>query len=376
MRESSNRAIVIVAGLFFVVMMSLDSADLWMKGANDFAPLYVGTQLVGTGDLYTPGPYYGFLRQHFGGINESLRYTRPPHHALMFWPLGRLPYDTAYLLWTLLQAAAVAGFLLLWRRPSRADAAMFTALSLPLGISFCNGQDTPFLLLWIALALHWQGKGRPFLAGLFFSLCAAKFHLFVLLPLVLFGQRRWRMTAGLATGAAGLLAASFAVAGAAWPAEYFATLTDGRVHPAVDNMPNLHGMFAGLPHAASLEIFVGVAIVAGVWHVVRRTSFEVGLAAALAGGVLLSYHAYRADCVVLLPAALLVLAANPWRSTRVMATLLLTPLVYTAMKGSPSGAYLTTATILLFFGALVVSAGRESLAAAPAGSAAGELEPA
>jgi hypothetical protein len=161
-----------------------------LKGANDFAPLYVGTQLIGTGDLYSSQPYYGFLRQRFGGINESLRYTRPPHHAAMFWFLGRLPYDTAHLLWTLFRVAAGAGFLWLWRRPSRRDAAMFTALSLPLGITIFNGQDTPFLLLWIALALHLQDKDRPFLAGLAFSLCAAKFHLFVLLPLLLFGQRR------------------------------------------------------------------------------------------------------------------------------------------------------------------------------------------
>jgi Glycosyltransferase family 87 len=357
-------------------MMSLDSADQWLKGANDFAPLYVGTQLVGTGDLYTPGPYYGFLRQRFGGINESLRYTRPPHHALMFWPLGRLPYDTAHLVWTLLRVAAVAGFLLLWDRPSRRDAVMFTALSLPLGISLFNGQDTPFLLLWIALALHWQGKGRPFLAGLAFSLCAAKFHLFVLLPLLLCGQRRWRMTAGLATGAATLLAVSFAVAGAAWPVEYFATLTDGRIHPGVDNMPNLHGMFAGLPHGALLELLAGTAVVAGAWHVVRRSSFEVGLAAVLTGGVLLSYHAYRADCTVLLPAALLVLAASPSHAARILGTLLLTPLVYAAVQGSWAGAYLTAATILLFFGALVVAAEREALAAPPEPSVAAEFEPA
>jgi len=365
-----------VVGLFFVVMMSLDSVHLWLKGANDFAPLYAATQLVGTDDLYASEPYYGFLRQRFGGINESLRYTRPPHHALMFWPLGRLPYDTAHLLWTVLRAAAVAGFLFLWRRPSRPDAVMFTALSLPLGISFFNGQDTPFLLLWIALALHWQAKGRPFLAGLVFALCAAKFHLFVLLPLLLFGQRRWRMTAGLATGAAVLLAVSFAVAGAAWPLEYFATLTDGRVHPGVGNMPNLHGMFEGLPHAMWLEILAGAAVVAGAWHVVRRSSFEVGLAAVLTGGLLLSYHGYRADCTVLLPAALLVLAANPSQGTRVLGTLLLTPVLYTATTGSWSVAYLTGATILLLFGALVVSAGREDMAMRPDQSAAGEFEPA
>jgi hypothetical protein len=365
-----------VVGLFFVVLMSLDSVDLWLRGANDFAPIYAGTQLVGTGELYQSEAYYGFLRQRFGGINESLRYTRPPHLAVMVWPLGRLPYDTAHLLWTLLRVAAVAGFLLLWRRPSRRDAVMFTALSLPLGISFLNGQDTPFLLLWIALALYWQGKGRPFLAGLAFALCAAKFHLFLLLPLLLFGQRRWRMAAGLAAGAAVLLAVSFAVAGAAWPLEYFATLTDGRVHPAAQSMPNLHGMFAGLQHATLLEILAGAAVVLGAWHVVRRSSFEIGLAAVLSGSLLLSYHAYRADCTVLLPAGLLVLAANPSRAARVLGTLLLTPVLYMAMRGAWPLAYLADATILLFFGALVAAAGREATASQPEESAMPELEPA
>jgi hypothetical protein len=108
--------------------------------------------------------------------------------------------------------------------------------------------------------------------------------------------------------------------------------------------------------------------------VVRRSSFEVGLAAVLAGGVLLSYHAYRADCTVLLPAALLALAANPSLATRVLGTLLLTPVLYTAMAGSGPATYLTGATILLFFGALVAATGREALAARPDKSAAGELE--
>jgi hypothetical protein len=351
--SSNNRPLVAVAGLLFVLLMTLDSVPLWINGANDFAPIYVGTQLVGTQDLYQSEPYYAFLRHHFGGFNESLRYTRPPHHAAMLWPLGRLSYDAAHLVWALLRLAAVGGFLLLWRRSQRGDALMFTALSLPLITSLCNGQDTPFLLLWIALALHWEGRGRPFLSGLAFTLCAAKFHLFVLLPILFFGQRRWRMTAGFATGTAVLVAASFAVAGSAWPLEYFATLTDGRVHPAVGDMPNLHGMLSGFPQAAVLQILCGIAVAAGAWRVVRRASFEIGLAAVLAGGLLLSYHAYEADCTILLPAALLALAANPSRGLRLSATLLLTPVLYLAMGGPAPLAQLAQASVLLFFGVLV-----------------------
>jgi hypothetical protein len=133
-------------------------------------------------------------------------------------------------------------------------------------------------------------------------------------------------------------------------------------------------MFAGLPQATLLEILAGAAVVVGTWQVVRRSSFEVGLAAVLAGGVLLSYHAYRADCTVLLPAALLAMAVNPSLATRVLGMMLLTPVLYTAMAGSSAATYLTATAILLFFGALVAAAGREAVVARPGKSAAGELE--
>ena len=57
------------------------------------------------------------------------------------------------------------------------------------------------------------------------------------------------MAAGFGSGAAALLAVTFAVEGWRWPLEYFAVLTDGRVHPGADSMPNLHGLFAAVPGA-------------------------------------------------------------------------------------------------------------------------------
>ena len=203
--------------------------------------------------------------QRFAALHESLRFTRPPFYAALLWPLSLLPYKTAYPVWWLLRIASLGGFVALWRIPSRAETMLFTVLSLPVFASLAAGQDSILLLLFIAVAFRCWQNGNDFNAGLALSLCAIKFHLFVLLPLLFWRQRLGRMAAGFGSGAAALLAVSFAVEGWRWPFDYFAVLTDGRVHPSADSMPNLHGLFAGLPHGVYLEALASVAVVAAAW---------------------------------------------------------------------------------------------------------------
>ena len=71
-----------------------------------------------------------------------------------------------------LQLLAVIGFAALWRIPSRSHTLVFTLLSWPIFFSLVTGQDTVFLLLWIALAVSLAGKEKPFWSGVVFSLCA------------------------------------------------------------------------------------------------------------------------------------------------------------------------------------------------------------
>ncbi len=373
MKDSTYKVILIVVGLIFMFVMLMEGVDLVLAGQNDFAPFYVGTKLVGSGDLYKAEPYYAFLMERFEGTNDSLRYTRLPHHAVLFWPLGLLSYETSYAVWVGLRVAAIVGFLLLWRMPSRWDTVMFTALSFPLFTALFNGQDVPFLLLWIALAVHWHGKKKPFAAGLILALCAAKFHLFILLPVLFIGQRRWRMFSGFAAGGAFLTLVSFLAAGVRWPIEYIATLTDGRVHPSPHKMPNLHGLFSGLDFGLGLELVFGAAVVAGAWYVVRHASFHYGLAAALCGSLLLSYHAYLADCALLLPAVLMVCSLTSNRNLRVLGAVLLTPGFYLCLQTPPPASFFVPATILLFLGLMVLETSRRR---SEATQAAGPAEPA
>jgi hypothetical protein len=355
-----DKAILCLVGLTFMGMMAYGARDQVFTGANDFLPLYNGTQLLGTPHLYSAEHNYALIQEHAGGFNLSLRYTRPPYYAALLWPLGQLPYLYAYLLWSLIGFCALAAFALLWRIPSPADALVLTCFSLPAFQSLMNGQDTPLLLLWIALAVLFERKGRPFAAGFVLTLCASKFHLFTLLPLLFVGQRRWPMLKGFAAGAACLVAVSFAVAGPNWPLEYYHTLADNRVHPDVFRMPNLHGLLSGLPAAGLLQIVAGAAVVVATWRVIQQSSFLYGLATALIGSLLLSYHSYLSDCALLLPAATVVYAETKSRWLRLLGALLLTPFLYFLLIAERPVTYSAQIVIAAFFAGAVWQAFRRA----------------
>jgi hypothetical protein len=355
-----DKAILCLVALTFMGMMAYGSRDQVFTGANDFLPLYNGTQLLGTPHLYSAEHNYALIQKHAGGFNLSLRYTRPPYYAALLWPLGQLPYLYAYLLWSLIGFCALAAFALLWRIPSPADALVLTCFSLPAFQSLMNGQDTPLLLLWIALAVLFERNGRPFAAGFVLTLCASKFHLFTLLPLLFVGQRRWPMLKGFAAGAACLVAVSFAVAGPNWPLEYYHTLADNRVHPDVFRMPNLHGLLSGLPAAGLLQIVAGAAVVVATWRVIQQSSFLYGLATALIGSLLLSYHSYLSDCALLLPAATVVYAEARSRWLQVLGAVLLTPFVYFLLIAERPVTYSAQIVIAAFFAGAVWQALRKA----------------
>lgn len=325
------RPLAAVHCLFLLLGLLSIGKEPLTTGYNDFAPIYAGIKLVGTPNMYDAHQIPELITEQFGSTSAAWRYTRLPFHAVFLWPLGQLPYRSAYLAFVALQLAAVAAFAAMWRIPSGAHATAFTLLCMPAFFALLSGQDAVFLLLWIALAVRWEGRGSPFWAGIALSLCAIKFHLFMLLPLLLVGQRRWRMLAGVSTGGLGLLLISFVAAGFRWPLDYYTVLTDPSIHRAPHVMTNLQGLLHGFPRGGALEILCAALIVAVTWLVVRRTSFQAGLAVVLVGGLLVSYHAYQSDCVLLLPAALLLASRLQGHWTQLLGILLLTPPLYLSL---------------------------------------------
>jgi len=313
------------AGLLAVfVPVFLKGMDKARAGADDFLGLYAGARLAGTPGIYDPSLIRQVQLETAGVTGDALLSTRLPCFPLMLRPLAQLPYATAHAIWYLLRFIAVIGFLFLWPYSSRWLAALVCCWSLPLAAGLANGQDAPLLLLWIALSQVLEQAKRPFWAGLALSMCAAKYHLFLLVPFVLLYHRRWRVLAGGLAGGIVLASLCCVAGGWDWPAQYLKAISVASINPGPQIMPNLHGLLSPAP----LWIVVLLSVVVGGISVVfiTRLDFPSGFAIALFGSLLISYHAYTADAVTLVPAVLMVLAYSRAAALRYAGVLISTPL--------------------------------------------------
>src|SRR5262249_8797335 len=153
--------------------------------------------------------------------------------------------------------------------------------------------DVLLALFWVALAILLNRRDRPFAAGVALALCASKYHLFLLVPIVLLAQRRLQMILGGITAAAALLAISSLAAGPGWPARYWTVLVDRRMNASLAIMPNLNALLGGGRSALPLLAAVDIALAAGVFLLARRwRELEWPLAVAIAAGLLISLHSF------------------------------------------------------------------------------------
>jgi hypothetical protein len=301
-------------GVAFNALVFGPSLELTATGNNDFMSVYSGTRLAFTDGMYDLGQNLRVQRESAGWENVNHLFMRPPFVALLLWPLGQLPYVMASHVWAILTLAMVGLFCRFWPG-DRKLAALACCWSLPLFHVFANGQDVAILLVVMALALGEMRRGRDTVAGLIFSLCGIKFHLFLLLPLLILGQKRWRFLGGLASGGAFLFLLSFVPGGWHWPAKYAAFLRNPIGNPWRGAMPNLHGLTNGMVHAEIWQAGGVVMVALLTWIAVRRSGFEYGLAMVLAGGILVAPHAYLSDCALAVPALLITLpmAGGAWQ---------------------------------------------------------------
>jgi hypothetical protein len=350
-KDSWLIGVAALVSLVFMAVLMAPHVERALSGANDFAPLYTGSRLLQTGDLYNHEKLLETAANLTGMSSPDQGYIRLPFHAALLWPLSRLPYRTAYLVWFLASLSAVVLFIALWRPPGGSIVLLFTCLSVPVFAALLNGQDSTFLLLFVALSAALLDRSRPFAAGLVWSLCAIKFHLFLLTPVFILARRQWRFAQGLLAGGAVLAAVSFAVAGWGWPLEFFASATNPAFSPRLELSPTLHGILASVSGGLVLEILLGATVLAAVWFVCRYSDQRLALAAMLAGGLLLSVHAYLPDLSLLLPAALTAMALAQTRLARLATLALLTPLVHLSVtQGLPYSAIAVGLVLALVYG--------------------------
>ena len=199
---------------------------------TDFSAFYAGGKLAGMPQTYSPDAVFAVEDRAMGCHMQNLIFIKPPFYAVLMWPLAQLPFMTAIVIWRILGLAALGAFLWLWPGDRLVHAAGCVWF-LPVATSFNVGQDVAFVLAAATGAYLLLRTGRPFLAGVLFGLCAIKFHLFLLLPLLIFHRRLWRTALGGLSVLAVFLAISFAAYGPRLAQACIgAALQDPRMQPA------------------------------------------------------------------------------------------------------------------------------------------------
>ena len=309
-RRAARNWPIILFGIAVLCLYVFPIKDRVLKGQNDYVGLYIGGKLLGTPGLYSREANVQAVHEAIGMVLTGVAYIRPAFHAVLLKPLTLLPYQLSFWLFTAISLAAALWFVRTFARDCP-ELPVLASFSLPLAACLANGQDTLIVLALAGLSILLARRGSDFASGLALSLCAVKFHLFLLIPVLVVATRRWRILQGGAAGCVLLVLAGFAGAGFNWIPAYLHTIRDSWVTPCLGCMPNVHGAvfaIAGEKGSLGLEIVLSAAVAAFcVFGMARSKNYEYAFAISLVGGVLLSYHIQMHDLVILLlPLALII----------------------------------------------------------------------
>jgi hypothetical protein len=335
-RSRTDLFALIALALGGLALLAAISHPYWSRvalGHTDFLSFYAGGRLAFTPGLYDPQQAMAEQARAAHVMGEGTYFIRMPWFAAAMWPLARLPYVPAQLIWQALLIVGLATFAALWQRPSFAIRAVILCFSMPAMIGILMGQDVPLLLACMAVSLALVRRGKPVIAGLALSLTFAKFHLFLpLFPIVLL-TRRWRFSAGLFGGISILTSFSFLVSGPDWPRRFIEALGDPAITPRIST-PSFYYWIHGTPAARNLAIAaIGVALTILYLRIARR-DVEFLIAAAPAVMLPLLPHVGAYDCLLLTPLAMVALDAGS-REAKIAGALLLIPVTYfVAWSGS------------------------------------------
>ena len=243
----------------------------------------------------------------------------PPFTFLLFVPFLYLPYPIAYFLFLALMVTALGATWWMLAPPAdRRLHLLVLAAFLPVGFCLWLGQIIPLVALCVALAYRLLELRRPredLLAGIVLAGLVLKPNLALLVPVALLAAGRWRALTGLAVAGVVLAVTAYFLLTPYGITQYYLHLrsvTADQPRVLIDSGLTMVGLFGLGP----LLLVADAAVVAAVALVAVRTRANgaaAGLAAALAGSLLVTTYLHWQDLVMVLPATWLWLRAAPAR---------------------------------------------------------------
>lgn len=340
---------------FCLIWVGLGSVIVPGARRHDFLNLYTGASLALEGNfahLHSPQVQFHREREFVPELRTLVPFVRPSFYALLLAPLALLPFGIAFWVWLALQSALLfacwAWALSRWG----ADALTFGALYLPTALGIASGQDCVVMLAILIAVYALSEKGSHFASGVALGLGLIKFHLFLLWPLALLIQKRWRMMLGACAAVAAESLVSLWLSGWSGIAEYFQLLRNKnieRLSPSPELMIDVHGLALNFrmdnPVVRGLLVSVVILLAAAAcW----RAPLWQWMAATSAGSLLVAPHVYGYDAGLLLLSIWLAIFMSTDKWTRIAALLICTPIPFLMnLAGSPWAAA-TPIALLLF----------------------------
>ena len=322
---------------------------------HDFLNLYSGASLALEGNfahMHSPDVQLARERRYVQNLDALVPFVRLQFYALILAPLALIPFGPAFWVWLALQSAILIGCWVWAFRRWGEDALVFGALYLPTALGIAHGQDCVVMLVIVIAVYSLADRKRDFAGGVALGLGLIKFHLFLLWPLALLIQKRWRMAAGACVSVGVALLVSLLLAGPGGIAEYFALLRKKDIehlNPSPELGVSVHALainfgWDNLVARALLIALVVVLVSLACW----RAPLWRCLAAVSVGSLLTAPHIYGYDAALLLAGLWISIFVCTQKWTRIAATLATTPIPFLmTLAGSPWAA--ATPLVFLFF---------------------------
>ncbi len=308
---------------------------------QDFLNIYTGARLALEGQfprLHDPALQLAREQELAGPSRTLVPFVRPHFYALALSPLALLPWDSAFVVWILLQLGFLLALLILAAQLMGSESAVLVAMFTAPILGLLHGQDSYLVALLALLGFRALELGHETRGGLWWSLLLIKFHLALGPAAALIAARRWRAFRAFLLGCVLLGAINLALSGAEGARLYAQMLlnpaTEG-LYPAPQKLACLQGLAATLPLAPHwTHLAIGLPIVFSLIRGVRNLHWRTCYALIQGGALYLTPHVHLYDWSVLTPAFLSSAGSrNPLR-LRGLSLFLLSPLAAAAFLGS------------------------------------------